>query len=358
MNALIFAGGSGTRLWPASTKSNPKQVLSFFGDETMLQKTYNRISKGIPAKQIFVATAESYKPQVLKQLSKIPKKHFLYEPIRKDRGPAIGVMMLFLQAYSKDPYFTTVWSDDHINQEDIYHTDLSHIEKYLNKNPEEILAIGARPDYPNTSFRYVETGKLISSGKISVYNVKKFIDKPNLNQAKKIYNSGKNFWNTGYFISTTDAILNLYKTHFKECYKILEQLKPFIGTSKQDEMVKKMYPKMPSFDFEEIFYTNPSLLKLVPANFDWMDIGRWGAVKDVQSKEKDNLEKGLVVTHETDSSLIYNYNPKQLVTTLHVNNLVIVVTPDAVLVADKNKTEDLKKIIDKLSADPKLKKYL
>jgi mannose-1-phosphate guanylyltransferase len=358
MNALIFAGGSGSRLWPASTKNKPKQILSFFGEETMLEKTYNRIEKGIPSKKIFVATAESYKQPVTKQLSKIPAKNFLFEPVRKNRGPAIGVMMLYLQAYSKDPYFTTVWSDDHINQEDIYHYNLQLIEKYLTKNPNEILAIGVYPSYPNTSFRYVETGKIISSDTIPIFNVKKFHDKPHLAKAKKMYSSGKHFWNSGYFISSTDAILDLYKKHFKECYKILEELKPYIGTSKQNAMVKKLYPKMPSFDFEEIFYVNPSLLKLVPANFDWMDIGRWGAVKDVQSEQHDNIEKGLVVTHGTEASLIYNYTKKQLVSTLHVNNLVIVVTPDAVLVADKDKTEDLKMIIEKIDADVNLKKYL
>ena len=358
MNALIFAGGTGSRLWPASTKNNPKQILSFFGEETMLQKTYNRIASAIPSNKIFVATSSAYKQPVKKQLSKIPAKNFLYEPVRKNRGPAIGVMMLFLETYSKDPYFTTVWSDDHINQEDIYHYNLQLIERYLNKNPQQILAIGVYPSYPNVSFRYVETGKIISSETIPIFNVKKFHDKPNLVKAKKMYLSGKHFWNTGYFISSTQAILDLYKKHFPECYKILEKIRPYMGTKKQDEIIEKLYKEMPSFDFEEIFYSNPDLLKLVPANFDWMDIGRWGAVKDVQSDKNDNLEKGLVVSHGTEACLIYNYNPKQLVSTLHVNNLVVVVTPDAVLVADKDKTEDLKKIIEKLNADVNLKKYL
>ncbi len=358
MNALIFAGGSGSRLWPASRKNKPKQFLSFFGDLTMLEKTYQRINKSIPNDKIFIATSGDYVEEVSKQLPDISINNFLLEPVRKNRGPALGVLMLYLKKYSDDQYFTTVWSDDHINQEDIYHSSIGAIEKYLKSNPDDIVGMGVSPNQPSTSFRYVQTGEKVSDEHTPIYNVNKFVDKPDSELAKSIYSSGNHFWNTGYFISSSTAILKMYQENFPECYELLMELEPFIGTDKQVEKINEIYPKMPSFDFEEIFFKNPSLLKMAPVSFDWMDLGRWDAIKDVQSQKGDNLTKGLTVSHNTESTLIFNYNPDQLVSTLHVNNLVIVVTKEAVLVANKDKSEDLKKIIEKLDEDINLNKFL
>ncbi len=358
MNALIFAGGSGSRLWPASRKNKPKQILSFFGDLTMLEKTYQRINSAIPERKIFVAAGESYADEIKKQLPTIPLTNFLLEPSRKNRGPALGVLVLLLAAHSDDPYFTTVWSDDHINQEEIYHSSLSQIEKHLQNYPNDIVAIGVSPNNPNTSFRYVQIGEMLSGEHTPVYKVAQFVDKPDQATAKQIYNSGKHFWNTGYFISSTNAILDLYKEHFRECYDILMELEPYIGTDKQDEKIRELYERMPSFDFEEIFFQKPELLKMAPASFDWMDLGKWDAIKDAQSEKHENLIRGLSVNHNTESTLVFNYNPDQLVSTLHVNNLVIVVTKEAVLVANKDQVGDLKKIIEKLEDNEDLKKFL
>lgn len=358
MNALIFAGGVGSRLWPASTKNKPKQFLSFFGNQTMLEKTNSRVRKGIKNKNIFVATSAQHVNEIKKQLPNIPSSNFLLEPERKNRGPALGVLMLLLQYYSKDQFFTTVWSDDHIYQEDIYHNNLKLIEEHLKNFPEQIVAIGVSPSSPNTSFRYVQTGKIISSNQLPIYQVSKFIDKPEVTKAKKIFASGKHFWNTGYFIAHTQTILDLYKNYFPECYKIIEKIKPYIGTKQEKQKIAEFYKKMPSFDFEEIFFEKPELLKLAPASFDWIDIGRWDAVKQIQSTEEENLIKGLTVTHKTQGTLIYNYNPDQLVSALHVDNLIVVVTPEAVLVTRKDKAGDLKKITEQLENNKKLKKYL
>lgn len=358
MNALIFAGGSGTRLWPASTKNKPKQFLNFFGDLTMLEKTHQRINKIIPNEKIFIATSEFYSYEIKNQLQGVPDSNFLFEPVRKNRGPALGLLMLFLKQYSPDPYFTTVWSDDHINQEEIYHNSLASLEKHLDSNPSDIIAIGVSPTNPDVSFRYVQVDSAPVDSLTTIYNVSGFVDKPDLDNAKKIFSSGRHFWNTGYFISSVDAILNLYKKEFPQCYAILEKIQPFMGTDKESEVIAEYYHQMPSFDFEEIFFVKPELLKLAPATFDWMDIGKWDAVKDIQSESSENLTKGLTVTHGTDSSLIYNYNPNQLVSALHVDNMIIVVTPESILVAKKDKVGDLKKIIEQMEDNEELKKFL
>lgn len=311
--------------------------------------------KGVTADKIFIATAANYAKQIQKQVPHIKTSHFSLEPMRKDRGPALGLAVLIMQHESSDDIFATAWSDDHIKQENIYHETLQRAENYLKENPNTIIAVGITPSSPSTGFRYIQSGKNIAE---SIYNVRKFTDKPNYKQSIAYFESGKYLINSGYFLSSATHILSLYKKYQPKCYDLLMKIKPAIGTKQQKSVIEKTYAQMPSFDFEEILINNPSELLVTPGAFDWADVGRWSVIKDIQSGLHDNLTHGQTLSHETTGSLIYNYNPKQIVTTLHVNNLVIVVTPEAVLVADKNSSEELKHLIEKLKADPKLQKYL
>lgn len=355
MNVLIFAGGQGTRLWPASRKSQPKQLLKLVGKDTLLQQTYKRMRKGFNPAQIFIATASDYAEQIQQQLPQIKKSHLSLEPMRKDRGPALGLAALIMQSQSNDDIFATAWSDDHIKQDDIYHQTLKNAEKFLKENPNTIVAVGIKPTSPSKAFRYLNTGKAISK---TIYSVKQFTDKPTDKLAEKYFKSGQYLINSGYFISSANHILDLYKQYQPEAYKLLMAIKPAIGTKNQNKAIEKHYSKMPLFDFEELFINDPSKILVTPGLFDWADVGRWSVIKDIQSELNDNLTEGLTISHKTTGSLIYNYNPKQIVSTLHVDNLIIVVTPEAVLVADKNKSEELKHLIEKLKSSPKLNKFL
>lgn len=355
MNVLIFAGGQGTRLWPASRKSQPKQLLKLVGKDTLLQQTYKRMRKGFNPAQIFIATASDYAEQIKKQLPQVKKSHLSLEPMRKDRGPALGLAVLIMQSQSNDDIFATAWSDDHIKQDHIYRQTLTNAAKYLKINPNSIVAVGIKPTSPSKAFRYLQTGKAISK---YIYSVDQFTDKPTDKVAEKYFRSGKYLINSGYFISSANHILNLYKKYQPEAYKLLMEIKPSIGTKNQAKVIKKYYSKMPSFDFEEILIKNSKEILVTPGKFDWADVGRWSVIKDIQSERKDNLIEGLTISHKTTGSLIYNYNPNQIVGALHVDNLIIVVTPEAILVADKNKSEELKHLIEKLKSSPKLNKFL
>ncbi len=358
MNIIIFAGGSGTRLWPASRNSKPKQLLKFIGNDTLLESTYKRVIKGVRPDQVYIATASGYKNQIQKQLPRLPKNHYSLEPVRKNRGPALGLALLIMSQTSEDRIFATAWSDDHITQTDLYHSTLKTAEYYVKNNPNSLIAVGIKPTTAHTGFCYLQTGSSVAKTDKEIFSVKKFTGKPSQKEAEKYLASKNYLWNTGYFVSHADYILALYKQYQPKAYDLLMKIKPFISKSNQSAIIKKYYSQMPEFDFEEILNAHPEKLLAVKANFDWADVGRWSTVKDVQSSELENLSKGNVLEYGTNGSLIYNYNPKQLVTALHVKDLVVVVTPEAVLVADKNNSEELKHIIEKIKQDPKLKKYL
>jgi mannose-1-phosphate guanylyltransferase len=357
MNVIIFAGGQGTRLWPASRANQPKQFLKLVGNKTLLEQTFERLKAKFKPSQVFIATSSEYAPFIKKQLPKIPATNFSLEPSRRNRGPALGLAVLIMQQQSKDDVFATAWSDDHIANPKLYLQTLSLAGRLTKQQPDKIFAIGAKPNAASPAFCYIQCGKILA-GVNNLYTVKKFTDKPKVATAKKFLRSGNYLWNTGYFVSTGTNILNLYKKYYPKSYRILMELKPWIGTDQQTKMIKKYYHRLESFDFEEILRKQPKELSVIAAEFGWADVGRWAVIKDIQSGMKDNLLIGNVVAHNTTGSLIYNYDPKQLVATLHTDSLVIVNTPEALLVANKDSTEELKALIKILEQDKHLKKFL
>lgn len=361
MNILIFAGGSGTRLWPISRKSTPKQILKLVGDKTLLENTYERCRSWVKQDRIFIATLNDYKNVIKKQLPEIPISKYSLEPVLRDRGPAIALAALIMHHDDPESTFMTMWSDHHIKEPRNYFKKLlQSAEKYLNNNPNKVLTIGVKPTHPHTGFGYIKKqSKIPNKLGLPLFKVNSFKEKPDLKTAEKFLKSGKYLWNSGYFIWKTKTLLDLYKKHLPEVYELLNKIEPYIGTKKQQWAINKFYPLMPKVEIENgIIEKIKNDITTIEAGFDWIDIGSWKEIKDVQSKQKENFSRGLHLGHETSNSLIYNFNPKQLVTTLHTKDLVIVVTPDAVLISDKDKSIELKEIIKKLKEDKTFKKYL
>lgn len=361
MNILIFAGGSGSRLWPVSRKSTPKQLLKLIGDKTLLQNTYERCLQWTKKNQVYIATLGEYKNSIKKQLPDIPVSHYSLEPVLRDRGPAIALAALIMHHDNPKSCFMTMWSDHDISERKGYFKNLlAQAEKYLNAHPETTLTIGVKPTFAHTGFGYIEKSRAISNPyKLPLYKVGSFTEKPSLKTAEKFVKSKKYLWNSGYFIWKTATLLDLYKKHLPEVYEVLMKIKPHLGTNKQQSAINRWYPTMPKVEVEQgLLEKITDNIVTIEASFNWNDIGSWKIIKDIQSKPGQNISKGLHVDHESKDTLVYNYNPGQLVTTLNTNNLVVVVTEDAILVADKDNSVELKQLIAKLKADPKLNKYL
>lgn len=354
-----MAGGSGTRLWPASRQNNPKQFHPFLGEKTLLQNTYARLRKGFKANQVFVATTENYASTIKKQLRDIPLPHYSIEPAGRDIGPALGLAALIMNHVDPDSTFVTAWSDHYIQKEKEFHNTLQGAEKIIRLHPDKVLAIGAVPQFPATGFGYIEMGRgLGGNHHISAYHAKSFREKPSSQLAKKYLHSGNFLWNTGYFVFKTRTLLGLYEKHLPEVHRLLTEIKPFLGSKKQQEAIAKFYPRMPKVGFEQpvIMKLNKQLLTMT-ASFDWIDVGSWRVVKDVLSLPEENLLKGNVVTHNTFSTLVYNYEDK-LVSTVGLKNLVVINTEDALLIMNKDDSEQIKEVIGKLKENKKWEKFL
>lgn len=356
MNIIIFAGGQGTRLWPASRESKPKQFLKLVGDKTLLEQTYERLKPVFLPKNIFVATSKKYTKIIQKQLPNIPKSNFSLEPARKDRGPALGLAIINMLALCKNQdIFATAWSDDYIKQPKKYLSTLHKAERLIRKNPNQIIAIGAKVTSPSTAFCYIEVGSLKSN---DLMVVNKFTEKPSIKEANKYFRSNNYFWNTGYFVASGSFILELYKKYYPKNFALLEKMTKGKNQNIQQKLVDELYPKLREFDFEDIFRKDPSMLKVLEGDFGWADVGRWSVIKDIQSGDLENLTQGEVLQVNTSGSLIYNYKPNQLLTTLNVKDLIIVNTDEAILIANKNSSEELKLLINKIRSSKKHRKFL
>lgn len=358
MKILIVAGGAGSRLWPLSRQNKPKQLLKLIEDKTLLETTYDRYTGFCKPDDIFLATTKAYAATVKKQLPKIFPSHISIEPSRKETAPAIGLAALLIEHEAPGSIFMNAWSDHYIKETKKYHVILKGLEKRVEKYPDEPILLGIEPTSPETRYNYIEYDRNKIDSGLDLHKVTKFKEKPDEITAKKYLTSKKHVWNIGTIIWKTDRLLAAYQKYLPDVYTVLEKIKPYIGTKKQNWAIEKHYPEMPSVTIEEGLNIKLPKLTVVVAPLTWTDIGSWHAIKEVLTeKQNDNIIKGKHIGHDTNGSLIYNHS-KQLVATLGIDNLVVIATPDSILIASKDKASALKDLIEKIKKDPEGKKYL
>jgi mannose-1-phosphate guanylyltransferase len=358
MNALILAGGAGTRLWPVSRKNQPKQVQPFVDEETLLQKTYNRVLQGFDKKDVYISTGKDLVKEIKDQLTDVPDENLILEPVRRDKAPAIGLAALKLYHENPDSSFITIWSDHYIKDIAEYVRILKLVEQVLNDHLDKTVLVGVNPTYPETGYGYIKMDSQVGKiGEDEIFRVEEFVEKPDLETAKKYLQRWDYLWNPGIFAWKTKSLLELYKKFLPEVYRRLEAIKIALGTDKEKEVIEKEFTAMPSVEIEDGILEKTKDILVVPASFGWADIGHWKTVQEILAdKVDDNVVKGNHVQIDSSGNLIYSYSGK-LVATAGVKNMIIIETDDAILVCPKDKAQDVKKIVEKLK-DKGLDKYL
>lgn len=357
-HALILAGGGGTRLWPVSRKKTPKQVQPFTDNETLLQKTYHRIEKGFAAENIFIATGRQHCSLIKEQLPQVLPGQFSLEPARRDTAAAIGFAVL--QIYKRDPeaIVVTINSDAFVKNEAEYLRILELARTTVEKNRDHIVLIGINPTYPETGYGYIKMGKMfqeINGDKI--FFVEKFVEKPDLETAKKYLSAWEYLWNPALFVFSAGYFLSLYEKYLSEMHEQFKIIEKALGTPDEERIVKESFEKIKPISVDYGIIEKADKMLVVPSDFGWADIGHWRTVKDVLSQnEIDNLVKGSHIGVETKGSLIYNFTDK-LVATAGVENMIVVVTDDSILICSKDQAQGVKKIVEQLEAK-KMEEYL
>ena len=359
-NAVIFAGGVGTRMWPVSRKSWPKQFEKIINGKSTIQLTVDHLRPEFSYENIFVSTNVKYKDIIRKQLSSVPRENIIGEPERRDVAPAVGYLMAIFEKLGDRP--TVILWSDHIRRNlPIFKNVLKTGVEFINKNPNKFLFVGEKPRFANQNLGWIEAGKFLKTeNNLKIYQFKNLKYRPDLSLAQKFFKSGKSFWNPGYWVVKPSFVLEQYKRFKPEMYKKFIKLAQTFGKKNHKEELEKIYPTL-----EKISFDNAILEKLEPekgvvvaADMGWSDVGTWQALKEaLQKNQKDNLTNGNVYAHKSENNILYNYTP-QLIAAVGVKNLVVVATKDVILVADQESMKQIKEVVEIFEKDKKLNKYI
>lgn len=360
MNAVIFAGGVGTRMWPLSRTQTPKQFEPMIDHKSTLQLTVDRIRPEFAWEDIYISTGMKYKPLVKKQLPQIPEENIIGEPEMRDVAPAVGYLSAILA--KKDPCkpMVILWSDHIMDKIATFKKILQAGGNYINQNPEKILFIGQKPRFANQNLGWIQRGKVI--GKINEFEIAKFKTwhyQPGIQLARQFFKKADYVWNTGYFIAQPAFIFGLYRRFMPKDYQKILKLQQNYGTPANTSELAKIYPTLEKISFDDAILEKLEPEKAVVTAFDfgWSDIGNWLVLKEALQKSlKGNVTKGKVFSWECEDCLVYNYTD-QLVTTIDLTNLVVVNTGDVLLVCTKESMKNIKNVVNHFKKDKNYQKY-
>ena len=335
--AIVLAGGIGSRFWPLSRKSLPKQFLRIIGKDTFLEATIRRIQTIIPSKNIFIVTNRIYLREIKRQLRKfnIPQENVILEPKPLNTLPAISLCAQLINLKDPEASLLVLPTDHYIKNKLEFKQD---ILKALNVAAKGFLCLlGIKANGLCLGYGYIKTARKISPG---IFYVKSFKEKPGPDKAKRLLEEKGIFWNAGIFCFKAGVLLREIKIHLPELYRQLIQIE-----DKQD--MKRIWHKIKPISIDYGLMEKSKNLAMVKARFDWIDLGSWNALCRVLPKDrKNNIVLSDSVDLDSTNIFIYSNNPKRLIATLGLKDLIIVDTPDALLVSSKKRSEEIKRIVE------------
>ena len=347
MIALIMAGGVGTRFWPLSRKTNPKQFLNIISDDSMIQMTVKRLRPKIKVDDIYIVTAGSQAELISKHLPCLPQENIIIEPFGMNTAPCIALSAQYLaRKYDKKEKMIVLPADHLIALNDDFLASLDMGESSAQED--NLVTFGIKPNYPATGYGYIEAGKEIDDNKFSVIQFK---EKPNLETAEQFLNSGNFFWNSGMFMWKIETILDAYKAYLPKVAEILEKIDIRWNEDGLTTDISSEYALMPRIPVDIGIMEQAEKRVVIPVDYGWSDVGSWKALYDISDKDENNN----VINCDNqiiDSKNNYINSPK-FVALIGVDNLVVVESDDALLIAHKDRSEEVKNIVEKLTKDKK-----
>jgi len=353
--AVILAGGGGTRLWPKSRKKSPKQFLKLVGKQTMLQVTASRMSKIIPFDRFIIVTNKLYEKDVKEQLPEVPTENIIAEPEKKDTALAMLVGSLF--AKSKDPEAIIInAASDHIVTNEKEFVRVMKAAVTAAASNDYLISVGITPTFPSTGFGYIKIGEDLKkiNGGLSLFKVDSFTEKPNKATARAFISTGKYFWNANMYVWSAKTISDSFDKHMPKMHKLSENL---AAQSSQEfhQMLPEIYKQAESISIDYAISEKANNLALIPGDFGWNDVGDWGVVYDLGTKD---LAGNVVVSEngkahalsiKAHNNLLHTNN--RLIAIFGVDDLVVIDTDEILMIAPKNKSQEVKELVNRLKEE-------
>ena len=341
MKSIILARGSGSRLWPLSRDEYPKQLLSFDENESLLQKTFKRLSLFSKPSEIVTITNVKHYTNIKLQLNKIDKTNVvLGEPIGKNTAPAIAsVLQYFKQTSEGDDIILIAPSDHLIKNTEAFKKTVE--EAVLLAEQGYIVTFGIKPSYIETGYGYIKTQKPLSTG----FKVEKFVEKPDMETAEKYLKSGDYYWNGGIFMGKLSVFLEEFKKFAPEIFSNLNNF----DFKNETKIAYNIYEKMPSISIDYAIMEKSDKIALVELQSDWNDLGSWQSLWGIKEKDENgNVLTGKVVVDKVKNSLIYSQ--KEIVAVSGLEDIILVETEDAIMACKMSESQSVKNLYEKLKA--------
>lgn len=350
MNIIIFAGGTGTRLWPISRKNSPKQFGAIFGDKSTLQMMVDRV-RGFDLKNIFISTNEIYADLVKKQIPDFPEKNILIEPVKRDLAAAVGLALWRLKDRGISGTMAVLWADHLMRSESEFVNALNKGGELIESDTDRFVFLGEKPRFANHNLGWINFGKRIES---NLYQFKRWRYRPELAECEKMFKSGKWYWNPGYFIFDMDFVLGLYKKFMPYMHEDL------MSMAHDYDKIKEKYHTLEAVSFDDAIVSKvaPEQAVVLKVDLGWSDPGTLYALKEALEPDLEkNHEQGLTVSYDTKDSFICNEDRDKLVAVVGLTGMMVVNTKEAILVCHKNDVPKVKELLKKIE-EKGLNKFL
>jgi mannose-1-phosphate guanylyltransferase len=341
---LIMAGGRGTRFWPRSRKHNAKQVLRFFGERTLIQQTVDRLEPVIPPENIWVITNEFLQQEIRKQLPQVPKRQILAEPAQRNTAPCIALAAQILATIDPEAVMGVFPADHLILKENQFRKFVR--SAFQAAADHGVVVLGIQPRWAETGYGYIEFPKDVRAGKLEPLPVASFREKPDAQTAAAFVDRGHFFWNAGMFFWRAATVLELMRRHQPKTATLLAGL-PAIQNKNFAKELAAVYPLCENVSVDyAIIEKAQDVAGLAVDDIGWNDVGSWEAVYNLAKKDAQaNTRSGNLVLEDSRGNYV---DAQKTVALVGVENLVIVDTPDALLVANRSRAQDVSKIVKML----------
>jgi mannose-1-phosphate guanylyltransferase len=362
-HAVILAGGRGTRFWPRSRTRTPKQLLNIVGKETMLEQTVARLRPVIHPDRIWTVTNAEQTAAVKKQLPAAARKRVLTESIGRNTAAAIALAAIHVRHATKGDALMAVLPADHFIAQPEKYCKIVSAALELAREPGRMIVLGIPPTRPDTGFGYVERfGDALESSGFPAFAVRRFTEKPALEVAKEYVASGNFQWNAGMFFWRVSTFLDNLKRFLPKTHEALESLAETIGKKTYERRLRVIYPKLENISVDYAILENATRQEgapqvyVIPADVGWSDIGSWAAVYELLTKHSgDNVLAGHGLALEATGNFLYS--PTKFLAAIGIRDLIVVETPDALLIVPRDRAQDVAKIVKSLE-ERKLTKLL
>lgn len=344
--ALILAGGSGTRFWPLSRNDKPKQLLNLFDDETLIEKTVNRLIGLIPEQNIFVLTNQLQYESVVSLLSQIPKENIYAEPEKRDTAPAVALGVGLITAKDPNATMMVLPADQLINDTAAFQSIMNDAVQVAS-HTDAILTVGIKPTWASPSFGYIERGEPVASipsdvSQSTVREVLRFREKPDTALAENFLAKGNFSWNAGMFFWSVPTVRAELQQH---CPQLDAFIQKMCEAECVEEVISSDFPQLEAISFDYAVMEHAKKIYTIEATFDWDDVGSWLSVSKYLDEKDDNKSNSPLVTEDARDNIVFTESGGKQVALLGVKDLIVVQTEDAILVANKHDADQIKKIV-------------